>query len=169
LKKILKLKKLNLNAACELFFPGNYIIVSYYNLVNRNEETRKLLFKEAEKSIVSFSNVIKEKKNFYEIKNNISRVFTMLFNIPNNLSNFRQWDKSFYSDSKCNSCGICERICPVYNIKMENGKPQWLHNCQMCMACIQFCPKEAIQFKKGTLNRKRYHHPTVTLNEMLRN
>ena len=77
-------------------------------------------------------------------------------------------DVSFHSDEKCNGCGICSRICPVKNIKMVDGTPSWQHHCERCMACLQWCPKEAIQFDKDSIGRKRYHHPDVDLSDMIR-
>jgi ferredoxin/flavodoxin len=77
-------------------------------------------------------------------------------------------DKNFWVDDKCNGCGICFKICPVGNIEMVDDRPVWQHHCEKCLACIQWCPKEAIQFKDATLKRKRYHHPQVKLSDMLK-
>jgi len=76
-------------------------------------------------------------------------------------------DTSFHTDGKCNGCGICSRICPVNNIKMVDDKPTWQHHCERCLACLQWCPKEAIEFDKDSIGRKRYHHPAVKLSDML--
>lgn len=35
------------------------------------------------------------------------------------------------------------------------------------MACIQYCPKQAIEYSKKTVGRKRYRNPNVTLQEMI--
>jgi len=76
-------------------------------------------------------------------------------------------DKSFWVDDKCNSCGICSRVCPANNIEMIDEKPAWLHRCEQCFACLQWCPQEAIQYGKKTVKYPRYHHPEVTLEDML--
>jgi ferredoxin len=76
-------------------------------------------------------------------------------------------DVSFFADVKCNGCGLCMRICPVRNIKMINNAPQWQHHCERCMACLQWCSKEAIQFDQDSVGRKRYHNPYVQLPNML--
>jgi ferredoxin len=83
---------------------------------------------------------------------------------------FRQvhkMDKNFWVDDKCNSCGICSKVCPADNIETVNEKPVWLHRCEQCLACIQWCPQEAIQHGKKTPKYQRYHHPQVTLNDIL--
>ncbi len=76
-------------------------------------------------------------------------------------------DKSFWVDEKCNGCGVCKTICPCGNIDLQAGKPVWLHHCEQCLACIQWCPQEAIQFGKKTPRYERYHHPEITLQDMI--
>jgi ferredoxin len=76
-------------------------------------------------------------------------------------------DKSFFADEKCISCGICEKICPAHNILSINGKPVWQHHCEQCFACIQWCPESAIQYGRGTEKKTRYHHPEISLKDML--
>jgi ferredoxin len=76
-------------------------------------------------------------------------------------------DRSFRVDEKCNGCGICKAVCPAGNIDLPQERPTWLHHCEQCLACIQWCPQEAIQFGKKTPRYQRYHHPEVTLQEML--
>ncbi len=50
---------------------------------------------------------------------------------------------------------------------MKEGRPCWLHRCEQCLACIQWCPREAIQYGKKTVRTPRYHNPEVTLKDML--
>jgi ferredoxin len=76
-------------------------------------------------------------------------------------------DKNFWVDDKCNSCTICNKVCPCGNIDMRAGKPVWLHKCEQCLACIQWCPEEAIQYGKKTPRYERYHHPEVNLKDMI--
>ena len=76
-------------------------------------------------------------------------------------------DKKFtLNGSCCTGCGICEKICPVRNIRLENGKPVWLHSCEQCSACFSWCPSEAIT---GTnlASRTHYRNSDVTLDQML--
>ncbi|HBF38330.1 MAG TPA: flavodoxin [Firmicutes bacterium] len=76
-------------------------------------------------------------------------------------------DKGFNVNEACNGCTTCSKVCPVGNIKMLDGKPMFLHHCEQCMACIQWCPKQAINYKDKTQKRGRYHHPDITLAEMI--
>lgn len=72
------------------------------------------------------------------------------------------------ADDHCTGCGICEKVCPVDNIAMVDGKPVWSDHCQVCFACLHWCPKEAVQAGPITVGMKRYHHPRVTLADMVR-
>ena len=76
-------------------------------------------------------------------------------------------DKGFWVDEKCNACGVCRKVCPNANIEMKEGRPLWLHRCEQCLACLQWCPTEAIQYGKKTPGYERYHHPEVRLQDML--
>ena len=75
------------------------------------------------------------------------------------LRRFRQEDQRFLADDKCTHCGLCAKICPVSNLRMEKGNPVWQHRCEQCFTCLQWCPVEAIQYGKVTVGRKRYRHP----------
>lgn len=83
------------------------------------------------------------------------------------MPNFPKMDKSFWADDKCDHCGICKRVCPVGNIELREGKPSWNHKCEQCLACIQWCPKQAIQYGKKTEVRIRYTNPSISLKELL--
>lgn len=76
-------------------------------------------------------------------------------------------DGNFYRDDDCICCGICVEICPVGNIDMEIGGPVWLHECEQCFACLQWCPNGSLQFGDNTAGGKRYHHPDVVISDMI--
>ncbi len=73
----------------------------------------------------------------------------------------------FYTTSSCIHCGICEKLCKNGNIHSTEDGVVWGHDCQQCMACIMWCPQKAIWHPNVPENRKRYHHPDITLEEML--
>ena len=63
----------------------------------------------------------------------------------------------FTVSNACIGCGQCVRRCPLNNITLKNGKPVWGKDCTHCMACICYCPTEAIEYGKKTLGKPRYH------------
>lgn len=70
-------------------------------------------------------------------------------------------DSGYQVNDDCISCGICAGVCPAKNITINDGKPIFHHQCECCMACIQHCPKRAINYKNKTQKRRRYTHPDV--------
>lgn len=69
----------------------------------------------------------------------------------------------------CKGCGLCERVCPLGNIKLVDKKPVYSTNCAECWACFHWCPQKAIRSKaKGLADRRRYHNPKVKVNEIYR-
>ncbi len=64
--------------------------------------------------------------------------------------------KGFYATEACNGCGKCAKLCPLNNIEMSGGKPEWGESCTQCMACICRCPREAIEYKNKTQGKRRY-------------
>lgn len=74
-------------------------------------------------------------------------------------------DRIFGVNEACNGCGICARVCPADNIRMEKGKPVWSGKCENCIACYNWCPRRAITggiAKEGYF----YRHPDVTVSDM---
>ena len=63
-------------------------------------------------------------------------------------------DNPFTVSDACISCGLCTRVCPCGNLKMENGKPKFNHHCANCMACVTSCPKRAIGYNITDGDRK---------------
>jgi len=48
------------------------------------------------------------------------------------------------NSKKCIDCGKCVAVCPENNIKKEDGKFKFGHNCVLCMGCSFGCPESAI-------------------------
>lgn len=64
---------------------------------------------------------------------------------------------SFYAKDSCTGCSLCEKLCPLGNISLRDGKPVWGKECTHCMACICHCPAEAIEYGKASVGKPRYH------------
>lgn len=77
-------------------------------------------------------------------------------------------DKGYTVSDACVSCGLCASLCPVANIEMKDGRPAFQHRCEQCVACVQWCPKQAINVADKTQARGRYHHPAVKAGELKR-
>jgi len=80
----------------------------------------------------------------------------------------------FYTDAKCNGCGVCAVVCPSQKIKRVDKKPLWQDErlCYMCYACLNYCPQQSIQInskwymKSYTEKNGRYSHPYATVKDI---
>ena len=165
LKKLMAERGIVLSAGFDFVMPSNYIPWGGA----ATEEKQKLLFKKAEEKIKRISETINGKTVSPVERGPLwHNVFLsgVLYKISS--PQIPKMDKSFWADEKCSGCGICEKICPAKNISLNNGRPVWHHNCEQCLACIQWCPEESIQFGKKTIQYDRYHHPEIKLGDMVK-
>lgn len=48
------------------------------------------------------------------------------------------------ANDNCNGCRLCQRGCPVGNIRMKDNKPVFGKSCVLCLKCIYSCPRKAL-------------------------
>ena len=76
-------------------------------------------------------------------------------------------DKGYRSTERCTGCGVCERVCPVGNITLEDKRPVWHNRCEQCMACIQWCKETAIELGKKSVGVPRYTNPRISRKQIV--
>lgn len=164
LSRVMQKKGMALSAGFSIRMPSNYLPFGGAE----PEEDQRTWFQEAEQKIRQVAGVVSSGAVLPVEKGPLWQ--NLLLSGLNGLfaSHSSTLDKRFYVQDSCMSCGVCERVCPVGNIRLENGHPVWLHHCEQCYACIQWCPEEAIQYGKGTIGKKRYHNPEISLEDMER-
>lgn len=153
-KKLIDLcdeKGFGFKGMCELVMPENYTAL----FTAPSDAVIKEQFNRADVIIKEFAKVV-EDRAFYKSKD-AGFVKNFLTNIVNPVFfRFIVKDKKFEVSDKCISCGLCEKKCPLNNIMLVDGEPTWHGRCTHCMACINYCPVEAINYGKGTVKKKRY-------------
>lgn len=164
LQNILHSKGVLLSTAFTIVMPDNYQVM--YS--PPSEERQQRLFKIESEEIQRISGIVSRlEKTPFEEKNSLPS--RLLGGMLSGSFKPKDKDKNFWSDEKCNGCGICAKVCPASNINMEKNRPQWLHHCEHCLACMHWCPKQSLQYKKGTIKRERYHHPEIKVSELFNN
>ena len=142
------------HAGYSVTMPDTYVCLPGFDIDDEDELKRKL---ENASSRVDFiaeelsRKVLQHKYNCLEgaFPNVKTYVLGGLFRA------FLMSPKPFRATDACISCGLCEKRCPVHNIKVE-GKPQWGDDCTMCLACYHACPQHAIHYGKQTKKKGQY-------------
>ncbi len=130
----------------------------------KNKET---LYEQEARTVIQIGEAVKNQTSLpYKRKNSFMRFINGINYATMTKPTF---DKRFQLTEACTGCGICARICPTENITLNlQNKPEWeSHSCQACFACLQWCPKIAIEYTKATVGVERYHHPNVKMRELL--
>jgi ferredoxin len=164
LDRLLAAKGQQLSAGFGVHMPGNY--TPLYGAFP--EEKQQRLFSAEAERVPRIAEVVAEgmrrgvESSFFAANMLLSGLVYRLGapHIPRS-------DKDFWVNERCTSCGICTLVCPVKNIGMKEGMPKWLNHCQQCLACMHWCPQEAIEFGKNTPGRKRYRHPGITISDII--
>jgi ferredoxin/flavodoxin len=153
---MLKRHGIKINYGEKLKMFSNYVNL-YEMKANADEITRK-----SDEKLVPIIDSIKNKKN-----NKISRRTGILkFGNTIFIKTVSNKDRHYNVNNDCTGCGICKKVCPVGNIELVNNRPQFNHNCEQCVACIQYCPQKAINYKKLTQKRRRYTNPDIDYKEL---
>ncbi len=149
-------KEWSWKAGFSIIMPNNYVSLPGFDTDPKELEQKKL-----DDSVVEIKRIneilAKRTEKCFECKKGSfaflkSRIINPLFN------KYQVTAKPFYATNDCISCGLCEKHCPMLNVKVE-GKPVWGDNCTSCLACYHICPRHAIHYGKATLKKHQYFHP----------
>ena len=164
MKLILGERQLTLSAGFVVVMPGNY--TPLYGAPE--EKKQEQMFARATQKVSQIAAVVKAGVPARIEAGNC------IFNLLSSGLIYRlcspripRMDGRFRANDRCNSCGICEKVCPVGNIEIRAGRPVWLHKCEQCFACLHWCRQEAIQWGSATAGRKRYRHPAIAVNDLI--
>jgi Pyruvate/2-oxoacid:ferredoxin oxidoreductase delta subunit len=65
------------------------------------------------------------------------------------------WARPKANPDLCNSCGMCEKSCPLSCISMPNGIPDIDYTeCINCLCCNEICPQGAMEIEMSRLAKR---------------
>ncbi|GHU82691.1 iron-sulfur protein [Clostridia bacterium] len=158
LNALLSAKGRTLDYGTLINMGGNYILM--YGKPDKADTANA----QADRALIGIAGEIRNKSKRPCGKSNpVSTLFAEIFR-----KSVHKAALKYTVSDDCTSCGLCAKICPVNNIEIKGGKPVFGDHCEQCMACIQWCPGKAINYKGKTENRKRYHHPDINAQDLMR-
>ena len=145
-------KAISCMGTAQIVMPENYIAM--FNAPQK-EQARSIVG-QAEPALQKVLAQLKAGQEFPPPRENL---YDRFMSGPVNPVFYRFFVKAdaFRATDACIGCSKCVELCPLNNIRLENGKPVWGKNCTHCMACICYCPKEAIEYGKKSKGKPRYH------------
>lgn len=154
LQKLCAAKKLNNLGCMDIQMPENY--TAMFSTPAREQALE--IIRQSESAIERAASFIKRGEAFPQPE--ITLGDRLSSGVVNDVfyPMFVHADK-FYATSACVSCGKCVRVCPLKNVRLEDGKPAWGKSCTHCMACINRCPSEAIEYGARSKGKARYICP----------
>jgi ferredoxin len=161
LDSLLKKKGAHLSSGFHIAMPGNAVLA--IDLTTTDDENQRR-FVEEKRKIKTIAEAVRSKKAI-GIEGNYNPSDT--YDAKKYLDNIYKVTEKFWVTEECNRCEICVTVCPKKNIEMTSDKIVWHRNCEYCLACLHWCPKAAIQNGDISQSCRRYHHPEVSLKEMV--
>ncbi len=150
------------SAGWNITMPSNDILL--YNTYPKDKQDK--ILKNAKEKIKTIAEKIRNMEKGVDSSIPVISWFLTKFIYPKATGWFKTKYNGFYANEKCTSCGTCASICHTKNIILKEGQPVWDCNCNLCLACIHWCPTKAIQHGKKTIKRNRYHNPDISLDDM---
>ncbi len=161
LEKTLLSRNQKLDYGRNLMIASNYMNGWYYEMVMPTKDKLEQNIMDADKLCEEVSKDIILRNRKMDKSSFINFMVPYVLSPKRYQKDTREWDSEFSVGNECNGCGICVKSCPVDNIKMSNGKPEFSHNCQRCMACIQFCNQKSFYISGKRMNKIHYSHPDI--------
>lgn len=162
LDDILKEKGVRLSYADGVKMPGNYIVKYQAYAPDLIQKLIKEGMDKADEAAAAIAGGgLRPAKRY-------ARLISRIANRSYLYKGIAEWDEKFSATDKCVGCGLCAKICPVGNIRMEDRRPVWQHRCERCFSCIQWCPCGAIEYGEKTVGRRRYRNPDVKAEDIIR-
>ncbi|MGL4655451.1 MAG: EFR1 family ferrodoxin [Sarcina sp.] len=160
--KILSKRNIKLSNYFTTVLPDNSIIFK------QSEEKNKDLFEKAEKAIISASKHIQNFRTKVTPKSKLKYSILSNKKLKDMSVSFMKFKEFTVDKESCTSCGLCEKVCPVNNIKFKTEHPSFKNKCEMCFACIHYCPSQCI--KHGMMKNKtnyQYKNPNISMIEVI--
>jgi NAD-dependent dihydropyrimidine dehydrogenase PreA subunit len=161
-----QMEQIAIKAGIKFNYTNEILMIdNYLPIFNMEEQVKKETSKKIEEKLEQIGMDLAHRENKLIRKGLLSKVISKgLHRIIDGLSS-NYGHKHFIVQDQCNGCQVCEKVCPVSNIRVAK-KPEFAHQCQMCLACIHHCPANALHLKSEK-SKTRFINQHVQLKEII--
>ncbi|MGG6314333.1 EFR1 family ferrodoxin [Paenibacillus macerans] len=151
---------LRLNSGYSVVMPNNYIMMGDVD----SEEVQQEKLRATDGTLRHINEAIGRKaEEFQVIKGRVPWLVTGIIH-PMFVKGAMNTAK-FHANDRCTGCGICAKVCNCGNIQVSET-PAWGQRCTQCLACIHYCPVQAVQYGQATVKKGRYVNPNISIAEI---
>lgn len=160
------MEKLGSEAGIQFDYTNEIVMIdNYLPLFKVEDQLKKESAKKIEEKLDQIVSDVGQRRKMLMRKGLASDIVSKLIHNLFSKKQFDAGDKRFVIHNNCNNCKVCEKVCPKGNIKI-GLKPEFLHKCDGCYACIHHCPQNAIHLKSERSNA-RFINQHVKLQEII--
>ena len=145
-----------LNSIWSVTMPNNYVLLPGFDVDSKELENSKL--QSCESRILEIAQSLqRQEKRIDVVRGSVPWLKTKLM-----FPLFKKWGifpKKWHFTTSCISCGKCAKICPLLNVRMQEGHPVWGKTCCSCLGCYHVCPVHAVEYGKETRKKGQYLFP----------
>ena len=160
------MEKVASKAGIQFSYTNEILMIdNFLPLFEIEDQLKKEKSKKIEEQLNQIVSDLKSRQQKLTRKGIVSNVLSKPIHNLTDKYQFDDGDKRFIVQDTCNSCKVCEQVCPKNNIKVGKN-PEFLHKCEGCYACIHHCPQNAIHLKFER-SKNRFINRNVKLKEII--
>lgn len=141
------------------------MVDNYLPGFDMDKQIKKLKDKKIDENIENIIRDIKSRKNFKPNEGLGAKLLTAMTQKLEGIVLNGEQAKKYIINNDCVKCGICAKVCPTGNIKIED-KPVFLNKCEACLGCVHICPHNAIHLKSER-SSTRFRNENISIKEIV--
>jgi len=162
LAKDLEMRGFDVRSSMDLLLPNNHYMMTGKK---HSKSEIKSMYTALDKKLKLTMNTVLNNEKEVKTKSLLKRVtYERMYRllrkkwIPNYAKNYLSVD-----NKKCTKCGICVRLCPNDNIRLDRVI-KFETNCSACAKCFNICPSDAYKVKGKQVERFTINNRSIKSN-----